>query len=184
MSTASIFLGLALALVVLPFVVEPFWRRGRGSRRLARTALADTAGASKDAALVAVRDLDFDFQTGKVTEADYQPLRQQLLLAAAQAASAEATARPAARTPGGARVDDDIETAVRELRLSRHAAHSPAPATCATCGTVAAGTDKFCGHCGAALSLACPSCQAVVKPNDRFCAGCGTALGTKMEARA
>jgi hypothetical protein len=184
MSTASILLGLALAIVVLPFVMEPFWRRGRGSRHLALAAPADTAVPSKEAALIAVRDLDFDFQTGKVTEADYQPLRQQLLLAAAQAASAEAARRPATRTSRHARLDDDIESAVRKLRLGGQAARQPAPQTCAACGTAAAGTDRFCGHCGEALGLACPNCRAAVQPTDRFCAGCGATLKTKMESES
>jgi hypothetical protein len=119
------------------------------------------------------------FQTGKVTEADYQPLRQQLLLAAAQAASAEAAPRPASRTSRHARLDDDIETAVRKLRLGGQGTQ-----TCAACGTVAAGTDKFCGHCGEALGLACPNCRAAVQPTDRFCAGCGATLKTKMESQS
>jgi class 3 adenylate cyclase/tetratricopeptide (TPR) repeat protein len=36
---------------------------------------------------------------------------------------------------------------------------------------------RFCGECGAPLSLTCPACAAVVAANQRFCGDCGTPVG-------
>ena len=35
---------------------------------------------------------------------------------------------------------------------------------------------RFCGRCGASLSLACPSCGFVNEPGENFCGGCGISL--------
>ena len=35
---------------------------------------------------------------------------------------------------------------------------------------------KFCGECGARLSLACPSCGATISPEQKFCGECGAKL--------
>ena len=36
---------------------------------------------------------------------------------------------------------------------------------------------KFCGECGARLTLACPSCGAANSPEQKFCGACGAKLG-------
>jgi len=170
MPTTSILLGLALAIVVLPFVLEPFTRRGRGQRP-SQAVAGDPAALSKSAALVAVRDLDFDFQTGKVTEADYRPLRQQLLLTAAEAAQRERPTRPRAHHQADG--DSEIEAAVQAARQSGQPA---AERACAACGHAAAAADKFCGRCGAAFDQVCLVCQAPVQSSDFFCAHCGARI--------
>jgi hypothetical protein len=35
---------------------------------------------------------------------------------------------------------------------------------------------KFCGECGAELTLACPSCSASNPPQFKFCGDCGHSL--------
>src|SRR5512147_690599 len=89
MPVSSILLGLTLAILVVPFVAEPFLRRPGQGRKLKTASAPMGEAATKEAALVALRDLDFDFHTGKITDADYAPLRQELLGAAAQAAQQE-----------------------------------------------------------------------------------------------
>ena len=48
--------------------------------------------------------------------------------------------------------------------------------TCTNCGTENDPGRKFCGGCGAQLSLACPSCGTANAPTMRFCGECGTPL--------
>ncbi len=173
MPISSLLLGLTLALVVLPFVLKPFLRRTRLS-----PASADVAAhpaVTKEAALVALRDLDFDYQTGKVVATDYAPLRRQLLSAAAEAAQREKQARR--RTQAPVDVDADIEAAVFALRRGERAAGRRCPA----CGHAASPADKFCGRCGASLEQVCPNCHAAVGPTDRFCATCGASLAAQAD---
>ena len=47
---------------------------------------------------------------------------------------------------------------------------------CARCDTENAPDHRFCGGCGAALSLACPTCGKDSLPTMRFCSHCGTSL--------
>lgn len=182
MPPSSILLGLTLLVLVVPFIAEPLLRSGRKPRRRLAAAGGRAGEApvmAKDAALVAVRDLDFDFQTGKVAEADYRPLRQQLLMAAAEAAQREKPAYLPARP--ASMVEDDIEAAVRRLRRGGSATSGQ---VCAACGAALKIGDRFCGACGAVLGNTCPGCSAPVRSDDRFCAACGTALSTKVDIRS
>ena len=47
--------------------------------------------------------------------------------------------------------------------------------TCPRCGASRGDGDRFCGDCGAVLTV-CPSCAEPVPPGDRFCPVCGYAL--------
>ena len=59
--------------------------------------------------------------------------------------------------------------------MSEHRAGQP-EIHCSSCGTVASAGQRFCGHCGAALSQVCPACQAINPPANHFCGNCGAAL--------
>ena len=48
--------------------------------------------------------------------------------------------------------------------------------TCEACGSQNEAGRKFCGECGAALSLGCPSCGAANAASAKFCGECGTSL--------
>jgi len=48
---------------------------------------------------------------------------------------------------------------------------------CPNCGSPIAPGQRFCGGCGAQLSLACPQCRITVSPGTRFCPNCGATLG-------
>jgi len=47
---------------------------------------------------------------------------------------------------------------------------------CEACGTANEAGRKFCGECGASLSLACSACGSPNAPGVKFCGECGTAL--------
>jgi len=88
--TVALIVGAALAvvcvvLVALPFLREPSARDDRlgtpseqGQRRLA-------AAEERDRALAALKELEFDHRTGKVSDADYRELVGPLRRRAAQA---------------------------------------------------------------------------------------------------
>ena len=48
---------------------------------------------------------------------------------------------------------------------------------CPNCGSPVVPGQRFCGGCGAQLSLSCPQCRITVSPGTRFCPNCGATLG-------
>jgi hypothetical protein len=100
--------GLAAAAVVV-LVAAPLLRRGGGSERMdaiapeqrRRLALRE----ERDAALAALRDLEFDHRTGKISDEDYRPLvaeYRRRVAAALQALDPERPAGDPQPRPGSA----------------------------------------------------------------------------------
>jgi uncharacterized OB-fold protein len=74
--------------------------------------------------------------------------------------------------------DEDIERAVRGLRLARGRGGDFCPA----CGSAHKPEDRFCVHCGGELPRAapsgpvCPECGTALHEGDRFCSKCGHSM--------
>ena len=94
----------------------------------------------------AIRDLDFDFQTGKVDQKDYVELRQQLEREAVHILRQLDAADPLVA------LDHEIEHQVLVLR--RHSAAivgGSSRESCFGCGNPLANDENFCPYCGQAL---------------------------------
>jgi hypothetical protein len=94
----------------------------------------------------AIRDLDFDFQTGKVDQKDYTELRQQLEREALQILRQLDAADPLVA------LDHEIEQHV--LTLRRHRASTVCGSrreACFDCGAPLENGENFCPSCGQAL---------------------------------
>jgi hypothetical protein len=94
----------------------------------------------------AIRDLDFDFQTGKVDQKDYTELRQQLEREALQILRQLDAADPLVA------LDQEIEQHV--LTLRRHRASTVCGSrreACCDCGALLENGENFCPSCGQAL---------------------------------
>lgn len=87
---------------------------------------------TKAAALAAIRELEFDFQTGKISPEDYAVLRARY-----EAKAVEAMTAP---VPAALDVDSDIEARIAAYRAGRH---------CAACGESLPPAANFCPACGA-----------------------------------
>lgn len=108
--------------------------------------------AKKRVSLLALRDVEYDFATGKLDERDYRELKGEIsreALAALREVEAESedrggrATRPATDAASG--IEADI-AAVREgLRTGT---------TCHSCGHVNADGSDFCADCGARLPAA------------------------------
>ena len=168
MSIGSFLLGLALAILVVPFVIGPFINDNRRKRQTPPEYDGAVPVRAQHDALVALRDLDFDFHTGKIVDEDYTLLRQRLVVEAAQALQAADAPHPD--------LDAEIEAAVRVVR----ATHIAKARSCPHCRAPLAAGSKFCPQCGAALEAECPGCHEAVRAGDKFCARCGAPL--KLEA--
>jgi hypothetical protein len=94
----------------------------------------------------AIRDLDFDFQTGKVDQKDYAELRQQLEREAVQVLRQLDAVDPLVA------LDHEIEQQVLALRrpLASIACDSSRKA-CFSCGSPLADSENFCPSCGQAV---------------------------------
>src|SRR5690242_3380276 len=85
MLTAALVLGALLAVAAVGFVARPLLRPGPGEQlaepEQRRLALAE----ERDRALAALKELEFDHRTGKVSDDDYRALVGELRQAAADA---------------------------------------------------------------------------------------------------
>ena len=117
-----------ILVVLLATVV---WAAIRGGED---TGVALGAAERRDAAIEALRDLELEYRTGKLTAAEYGSVRARLERAAIEArdAAASGAGRPAA---------------------SASADGIGGEAFCTACGAPLAGGEAFCAACGASLGV-------------------------------
>lgn len=162
------FVGSLLAVLALAFVLLPIVRGATAE------AVGRRYGASSDAdmissAIEALREVEFDRATGKLSEDDYAVLRATYApRALAELAARESEASRSSGSGEGA-PEDPAERLIARLRARR--------TDCATCGPRPEADALFCSACGHYLAATCLRCEApVTAPDARFCVGCGTAL--------
>lgn len=162
MTTGSIFLGLALILLVALFVLRPFLLPKSRQPRPLLTSRQQTLLARKEALLSRVHALDFDHETGKIPAVEHQ--QQRLLLMNEAAAILRQLDQPAAGdepTSTAPLPNDEIEAAIARLRQGNRprSAATAQPGSnghsqinfCPQCGKPAGADDRFCAYCGHAL---------------------------------
>lgn len=135
MAIGSVLFGLALAVLAGVLVADPFLRRGLFNRK----AESASTRERRRSALLAIRDLDFDFQTGKVLEEDYRVWRARLLEQAARWLTEEERAESG--------LAEGLEAEVAKVRKAASGARF-----CPSCGRPQVGGDRFCTDCGQALA--------------------------------
>lgn len=119
----------------------------------------------------ALKELEFDYRTGKISDDDY---RQMIGGHKAEAvAILKAIEEAVKRSDFG----DEIEKRVMELRRSSQAAKkAPVAWTCSSCGERLGAEDNFCSACGAKIARGCPRCGTDISEGDNFCRACGAKL--------
>jgi hypothetical protein len=158
----ALVLGVLLAVGALAFVLYPVLF---GVARASRRPPPPRETNARDAAIGALREIEFDRATGKLSDTDYAQLKAKYTRDAV-------TAMRTAGEGGGVRgtgADDEIEAAVRAFRAGQ--------AGCAQCGPRPEPDAVFCSNCGRYLRDRCADCGAPVDAHDaRFCVSCGTSL--------
>lgn len=172
MDVGAVLVGSAVLLLCMPWLAKPFLQKSR----LVASAEQLASGSGKQAnrkeqrqdILFALRDLDFDFETGKVPEVDYRNLRTQLLVHAASLIPDEKVR------------DDEIEALIQARREQMDL-----KITCSKCGELAGSDDRFCPTCGSSIDEAskstdiyCHVCGLKTIPGALFCSHCGTRLAS------
>jgi hypothetical protein len=117
----------------------------------------------KDGIMVAIKDLEFDHQVGKISEEDYQRfdarLRRQAIAYMQQIEK---------RSPQIAKIEDALEAEISRQRRTLNGRNQPAPKPTTITGTATTSL-RFCTNCGESLS-----------PNHKFCANCGTPVSSMI----
>lgn len=174
MDLGSIFILLALAILVSLFIARPLMQQR--TTTLVTRAEHDLSAllAERDRVLTALQELDFDNTLQKIPEEDYPSQRAALLQKGAEilreldslqsraaakvaadsvesALSERRRARVAASPqnpapPVAARSDDSLEAVLAERRRSRT---EKAAGFCPQCGNALFASDRFCSRCGA-----------------------------------
>jgi len=121
----------------------------------------------------AIKDLDFEHRAGKLSDADYQKVRSDLVSqAAAIIAQLDEVPEPVVPT-------ELPQQAQREAPAESSADVTPSeePA-CASCGQVNPVGARFCFQCGERIAApaSCPECGAELPKEARFCTSCGVAM--------
>jgi hypothetical protein len=173
---AAALVGLAAVWLVLQPLVLP------GRARPPVYEPPDPEETPKGVALAALKEIEFDRETGKLSDEDYAFLKGKytgVALDALRAESGEASALPSAATaPGkGGDVEAMIAARVRALRSAATSAPPGAP-VCTTCGPRPEPDAVFCSTCGQRLlpGGACAGCGADLDQGSRFCEQCGTGV--------
>lgn len=151
-------LGTVLAVIALAFVLHPIFFPP--VPRAASLAIAPATTKPGDTAVAALREIEFDRATGKLSDADYAQLKARYTREALTAMR-RADAAPAAA--------DEIEAAVLAWR-ARHP-------ECPEHGARPEPDAVYCSDCGRFLPGACTHCGAPVdESGSRFCSSCGHQL--------
>jgi hypothetical protein len=119
---AVLLAGCALAFLIAPLRsgrVEPAWG----------TPEASNAAAERESVLAALRDLEEDYDTGKLEPADHAQMRSELRARAAQLLAAE-----------------------RAAPVPVERAAPPSPASCPSCAAAISPGARFCSSCGVRLT--------------------------------
>ncbi len=184
MDIGSIFLILALIVLVMLFIGRPFFEETRPAKSKAGKAsrLADqedqqrsTLMAERDRVLNALQELDFDYTMGKIPEEDYPQQRSSLLHQGADILR-RLDALQAVQQPESA--EARLEAAI----AARRAAKIPVGVTAGGNGHGQA-DDELEVQIAARKRLRegksggfCPNCGGPVQAADRFCPRCGKTL--------
>ncbi|MDH3495648.1 MAG: hypothetical protein OER21_02690 [Gemmatimonadota bacterium] len=138
--------GVAVAVAALALVLEPILRRethwgppGAGDADDDFTPL-DESESPKIRALLALKEIEFDRATGKLSDEDYDQLKAEYARAALVAMDAEQTVKDGAT----AVADDPAEALIRAARASLR--------VCSACGPRPEAEATFCSECGRRLT--------------------------------
>ena len=159
-----------LVIGILVFIAYPLFDPRRGTF-VESASVLDTLIAQRDATYDALRDLDFDFQLGKLSKVDYDTLRDKYKARAAyilqQIDALAGTGTGSNGKDAEAQIEDQVArlrhaktTTTKEESLPRapdaveaeiarvRALRKAGGGFCSKCGTPYHAGDKFCAKCG------------------------------------
>lgn len=167
-AAAAVLLGIGLLwLVFQPFLAPP----AAEPEFVEPLELEETA---RGQALLALKEIEFDRETGKLSDSDYAMLKAKYAALAIEAIREEERQAP----PQPADLEALIAARVERLKAEGGVATAVAVAACPVCGPRPEADALWCSGCGQALpGLArCGSCRAPMDDGARFCTACGAGV--------
>jgi len=170
MELGSIFLVLAVVLLIGVYIFAPFTKLARHART-SESHEVSALKAERDRVINSLQELDFDFKLGKIPAGEYPEQRTLLMQKGAdilrkldelmpvstsaiqaetriEKAAAAGRADSSSTAPSLDVSDDDLESMI----VARRKAHkSKSAGFCPKCGKPVLVTDKFCPSCGKSL---------------------------------
>ncbi len=135
----TVFIAILLTVLTFAFITYPFFRQRVRSADSSEDEKLQELHSKRNTAYSMLKELEFDFQSGILTEEDYRDLE------ARYKRKAIAILRNIDDSEKGTDVEDEIEKQVLELRQSKGQ-------FCPQCGARHQDGDRFCPRCGANLS--------------------------------
>lgn len=160
----ALLVGTLLAVLGLVYVLYPLMRGAS-----AALAVPEADATPESSAIEALREIEFDEATGKLSPEDYATLKSKYTALALT----ELRVRE-----GQAAVGESAEPSPLEDAAERMIARAKQRGTsCVSCGPRPETDALYCSDCGRHLGKACLSCGAAIESDTaRFCVECGTAL--------
>jgi hypothetical protein len=167
LSVGTLLALVALSLVLSPLISDDSAADAKRATRDATDASERQARHAVSSAVDALREIEFDRATGKLSDSDYDALRTRYTRAAlAELRHADA----AGASPVAAAVSDDVvEAAIRRAAVGNQ--------PCRVCGPRPEPDAIYCSNCGRYLPETCGACgEPVELTSAQFCIKCGEQL--------
>lgn len=183
--TVALAVGTVLALGALAFVLSPlfgdFSKTDAAAEENSRErSAADSANnVTVNGAVAALRDIEFDRETGKLSDRDYADLKRGHTQAAideiraAKSAANESVTEPVTESVTASASLPELSDLVEAAIARAHARQQ----SCAECGPRPEPDATYCSNCGGYLARFCGECgSAVEMASSHFCSNCGEPL--------
>jgi len=170
----------ALASGVVLFVLFPIFARASEVSQ-PPTAIAQerkSLGEKKERFYEAIKDVDFEYQAGKLSDADYKSIRADILAQAAEViarldeiSASDAVSAPASQEKDSVAVGQSEQSAPQSTE-------TVSGTSCPSCEQPNPAGAQFCMHCGNKMTgpANCPQCDAQLQKEASFCNACGVAI--------
>jgi ribosomal protein L32 len=142
----SLAAALLLGILALVALVAPFFRQQAPKAEEHLLSPADELRREKEGIYLAIREVEFDYRTGKVSEEDYTALMTRYRARAIDLMKAIEQIEGAHRTAFG----DAVEVEIRASLAADPRTAAPLP-TCPECGATYLPAHRFCTRCGQPL---------------------------------
>jgi hypothetical protein len=131
--------AVVLAVATFVFIIYPLFKQRPSQEGLAQDDKLLELSSRRDTTYSMLKELEFDFQSGILTEEDYRDLETRYKKKAISAL------RGIDELQEGTNVEDEIEKRVLQLRQTKGR-------FCPQCGTKYQAGDRLCASCGTDLS--------------------------------
>lgn len=174
--TIPLLVGTVVALLSLAYVLFPLFAQGQP---MTMRPVARPVDEGREDPIAALREIEFDRETGKLSDTDYTSLKARY--------TSQALAELRASDATASRIDDVLAEASMSATMVPGTELDPAEAAvrrvrarvtaCPTCGPRPESDSVYCSSCGTYLLGQCGGCGTpVTEAGAKFCIGCGESL--------